>query len=152
MILEKFEQVFANKDFSDWNLKVGRKNKTMRALFGEVIVKTTEGNDVKMQAETFKKQGGEYRKMPYKISEAPFCDVARDDTYVYQDLAKDSDFPEKFKCPFEEGTYKVDGAVFPLEDAPRNAFSSGDYMAEITFLKEDIILTQFRVYAQIIHV
>lgn len=141
-----------NKQAFDHAFPTKKHNKTVRALFGEVIARTTEGNDVYLEVESFKKQGGEFRKMPYKISKAPFCDVASGDEYVYADLAANSDFPEKFSCPFEEGTYNVNGAVFPLENAPRNAFQSGDYMVEVTFTKDDIILQSFRVFAQIIHI
>lgn len=50
------------------------------------------------------------------------------------------------------GTYTIDGAFFPLTEAPRSAFQSGDYMAEITFTKDDQVLIILKFYAMIINI
>lgn len=74
--------------------------------------------------------------LPYKVSKAPFCNAFGDDPYIYKDLAKKSSLPSDLKeiCPLQ-GNFTIDGAVFPLEEAPRNAFQSADIMAEFIFFK-----------------
>lgn len=61
------------------------------------------GDDVTIEAAVFVKQGGEYRLMPYRITPSPFCSFCGNDSYVYPDLAKNSDFPEDIgaACPLQ---------------------------------------------------
>lgn len=88
------------------------------------------------------------------MSKAPFCNVLGEDPYAYADLAAKSDLPRNMKvgCPLKVGKYNVDGAMFPLTEAPRSAFQSGDYMAEFSFTQDDEVLFKFQVYAMIINI
>lgn len=47
--------------------------------------------------------GGEYRLLPYRIEKEPFCQFCKNDKYVYQSLAKNSDFPTDVdaNCPLK---------------------------------------------------
>lgn len=60
----------------------------------------------------------------------------------------------KDNCPLKAGVYTIDGAYFPLKEAPRDAFQSGDYMTEIYFMRDgqDDPLSILRFYATIINI
>lgn len=98
--------------------------------------------------------GGEYRLLPYHISKAPFCNVFGEDPYIYADLVAKSDLPGNLKvlCPLKVGKYNIDGAYFPLTEAPRSAFQSGDYMAEFVFTQDDELIIKFHVYVMIFNI
>jgi len=83
-------------------LKVRKINKT-RTLVGDVLIKSPLGDDVTIETAVYVKQGGEYRLMPYRLPPVPFCSFAAKDTYMYPDLAKNSDFPEDIaaECPLQ---------------------------------------------------
>ena len=91
-------------DFS--GLKVRKINKT-RTFVGGILLKSPLGDDVTFDAAVYIKQGNEYRLMAYRIPESPFCSFAANDTYVYPDLAKNSDFPENIasECPLQAVNY-----------------------------------------------
>ena len=59
------------------------------------------GNNIQIEIKFLKKQGGEYRYMPYTLGPGPLCDMSANDKYVYPEMAKYTDFPEdiKSKCP-----------------------------------------------------
>ena len=78
-------------------------NKT-RSIVGEAIFIQAMGNEIMLQGNGYVKQGGEYRKMPYRMAKTPMCQFFQDDHYVYPKLAASSDFPEDLKanCPFKK--------------------------------------------------
>lgn len=105
--MDRFEEIYANESYVDFSkLKVRRVNKT-RAIIGEVEFKQLLGNDVLVDIKIYKKQGGEYRKMPYEILHQPFCDFYGNDIYIYHEVAKDSDLPADLKknCPLKPVTF-----------------------------------------------
>lgn len=86
-------------DFS--GIKVRKVNNT-RVLIGEVIFKKPIGNEIMISINLLKKQGNEYKLTPYRALPTPFCDFCMKDTYLYPDVAKNSDLPEKMEneCVF----------------------------------------------------
>lgn len=82
------------------NVRVKKVNKT-RSIVGYIFYYEPFGNNIKVEIRTLKKQGGEYRYMPYKQVPEAFCDVLAKDKYIYPDVAKHSDFPEDIErnCP-----------------------------------------------------
>lgn len=88
-------------EISDWSgLRVKKINRTARAIVGTLLVLTNEiDTDVKVEVQLFKKQGGEYRKLPYNFPQSEFCASVNRDNYWYPELVKYSDLPMPFPCP-----------------------------------------------------
>lgn len=95
-----YVEQFEGGEYMDWtSLKVKKINKTMRGLFGNHTTLIPFDNTFEADIIVFKKQGGEFRKLPYRIPRTKYCDVFVADIYFYQDLVASSDFPEVFPCP-----------------------------------------------------
>jgi Protein of unknown function (DUF1091) len=125
IILDRIE-CSADTDFMECSsLKVKRVQK-QRLMFGNVSIFTPLDNNVIIQLIPYKKQGGEYRKMPYKINE-PFCDVVQRDEYFYDDLCANSTFLKDRPCPYPAGTYIFNGYTASLANLPKVIIPSGDY-------------------------
>lgn len=85
----------------DWtNLKVKKLNKTTRGLVGNVTVHKPLDKSYLVEIAFFLKQGGEYRKSPYKLAKRSIYDFLKDDEYFYPDMAKVSNFPYPAVDPF----------------------------------------------------
>jgi len=98
--------MYENKSFIELNAWIRKVNKT-RSIFGSLFCHVPFGNEIVIEIKTLKKQGGEYRYMPYKIPQGPICDVLASDKYFYPDIAKYSDFPEDImsNCPLAAVSY-----------------------------------------------
>lgn len=73
--LDRFEQLYADPEYGDWSgIKVRKVNKT-RSIIGEMKFFKPIGNDMIMEGLSYKKQGNEYRLMPYHRAKEGFCDV-----------------------------------------------------------------------------
>lgn len=48
-----------------------------------------------------KKQGGEYRMLPYNIPLTKMCDTLEKDIYIFPELAEASDMPYPISCPVQ---------------------------------------------------
>lgn len=84
--LDRSDVLEQDTNYVDWSsLKVRRINKT-RSIIGEMKFPIPFGNDVKLQGLAYKKQGGEYRLMPYKIQPTPFCDLCSNDSKLKEFL------------------------------------------------------------------
>lgn len=94
----------ANLTVNDWSQlkirKISNTNRT-RAIFGDVFLYIPFGNNIEVAVEAYKKQGGEYRLMPYRVPRQPFCDCLIKDELFYPEVSKHSDFPADLKnnCP-----------------------------------------------------
>lgn len=130
--------------------KVKKVNK-IRSVFGWFFLHVPFGNDIKIEVKTLKKQGGEYRYLPYKLIPTPFCDALESDKYFYPDIAKYSDFPEDIKnnCPLSAGNYSLNGVIVSLENLPIIAVKSGEYCGELIYYKDDRKVAIYRGYAYI---
>lgn len=81
-------------------MKLKKFNKT-RAFSGEVNFKVEMDNSYEISAKVFKKQGGEYRLLPYKVDPTSFCDFFNSDDIAYPELVKLSDFEKPLICPMK---------------------------------------------------
>ncbi|KAL7037958.1 hypothetical protein ACKWTF_009415 [Chironomus riparius] len=100
VLLDRIEVIYEDKNIVEINARIKKLNKT-RSIVGSVFYHVPFGNDIKIEIQTLKKQGGEYRYLPYKLLPGPFCDVLANDKYLYPDIARNSDFPEDVmnNCP-----------------------------------------------------
>lgn len=97
--LQKFEQVEADIRFFDWSeLKLKKENRT-RKLFGQMKYFVPADNSFQVEMTSFTKQGGEYRKLPFRvarkicaistktakisITSSPLCRICRCLLYVH---------------------------------------------------------------------
>lgn len=101
--IRDLKQVFGFNISDFTSLKVRKFNKTSRVIRGNIIVKTLDfGNQLQATALFFRKQGGEYRLMPYKVFPKKLCNYFNDDIFFYDDLTRHSNIPEKpVPCPFD---------------------------------------------------
>lgn len=94
VLIDRVEIVKEDKSFLEAkNLKVKKVNK-IRSIFGFITLYQPFGNNLIIEAKTLKKQGGEYRYLPYKVPPTPLCDLIIKDKYIYPDFARQSDFSE----------------------------------------------------------
>lgn len=117
--LDRIEQLYSDLEYCDWSgLKVRKVNKT-RSIIGEIKFFKPFGNDIMTEGKAYKKQGNEYRLLPFHLPQEPYCDIAVKDStlfnynlpihfnnisalvYIYPDMAKGSDLPEDVmaNCP-----------------------------------------------------
>lgn len=76
--IDRFEQVESDKSIVDFRIRVRKVNKT-RSLIGEVVIGKPSGDDIMFSAKCFKKQGNEYRLMPYRLPPQPMCQLLKHD-------------------------------------------------------------------------
>jgi hypothetical protein len=98
--IRDYEQLsgFESVDFTQ--VRARKINKTTRALTGTFFVKElVVDNKIIVEHLFFKKQGGEYRKLPYTLPPKPFCDYVNEDVYFYPEIQKVSNIPKPFPCP-----------------------------------------------------
>jgi Protein of unknown function (DUF1091) len=110
-------------------------------MFGNYTVLKPLTNDIDVNIFAYKKQGGEYRLMPYKIHKRT-CDLFQQDIYFYEDMCKYSTHPYPYPCPFPVGTIQVNGFTPSLKNMPNTVIPSGDYrLRHISSLKGKPICT-----------
>lgn len=73
-------------------------------------------NSYSAMVEVFLKQGGEYRKLPYKLEKKPLCDFFKGDVYYYEELSTMSTFPFPFVCPYKKVSFLILKFVIALID------------------------------------
>lgn len=76
-----------------------RKHEKVRKIFGNVTHHIDMDNSYTATVELFVKQGGEYRKLPYRLKESPVCDFFQQDTYFYEEMTTMTTYPFPFVCP-----------------------------------------------------
>jgi hypothetical protein len=71
-------------------LKIKRVNKT-RVFYGKIVHHVEFDDTFIMTENILKKQGGEYRLLPFKVDATPACSFYQQDKVVYSELANVSD-------------------------------------------------------------
>jgi hypothetical protein len=135
VIIDRVESIYVDPAVMAVSLKVHKmKNSKTRAVFGSVTLFRPMGNDVIFDTVILKKQGGEYRTLPFRLFPTPMCDYLANDVYFYPELAKNSDFPADVmsNCPFKPGKYNYRGVSISLKEAPKEIMPSGEYAFELT--------------------
>jgi hypothetical protein len=69
-------------------------------------------------------------------------------------MAENSDFPADVKanCPFKAGRYNFYNVVLKMNKFPKNIAKSGDYIAEGSFYKDDVLILQHHFYLRIVNI
>ena len=98
---QSVEQTIGQGSFSEFGLKVKRVNKTTKGFFGTVAQLVVVDDTFLAGAVLSKKQGGEYRKLPYNFPLTKICDTLEKDIYVFPELAEASDMPYPLPCPVQ---------------------------------------------------
>ena len=127
-----------------------RKVDKVRKIFGNTTAHIDLDNSFLCEVEIYKKQGGEYRLMPFKVSKKGLCDLHDEDKLFYPELCKASDFKCPFKCPMPAGTYAYRGFTPSLKNTPVSIINSGDYATETTIEKDGKVYLSFRIYVSLI--
>jgi hypothetical protein len=85
----------------DWsNMKVKKLNKTTRGMAGSFIVKSADlDNNMQVLVQFWKKQGGEFRQMPYKFPSKNLCDFFNEDPHFIPGVFEVSNIPSPLPCP-----------------------------------------------------
>jgi Protein of unknown function (DUF1091) len=115
------------------NVKVKRVTK-QRLMFGNFTIFEPMDNNVSVQVTAFKKQGGEYRRMPYRIVK-PLCNAVKEGIYLYDDMCANSTLPKDRPCPYPAGTYTFNGYTPSLANVPTAIIPSGDYRVHVSLIK-----------------
>ena len=88
--LRGFEQSTVDKSLLDFLIKVA---------FGPVNLCTPVDETFEYEAKMLKKEGEEYWLTAFRIARQNFCEYFSAEPSAYEDVAKFSDFPDKFSCP-----------------------------------------------------
>jgi hypothetical protein len=143
---------FENADAS--TMMVKKINKTRRALVGTIrVLKSEFDNVAKVEFVLFKKQGGEYRKMPYNLPATPSCDFLNNDKNFYPEYSKVSNSPMPIPCPYPIMNYtiKPEGFMPSLKNFPLHLLETGDYMVEATWKKNDKEVAKYQIFGSLIN-
>jgi hypothetical protein len=98
--LQKFNQTFSTGAMDTSKIRVKRINGTKeRGLYGPWIARGPIDDSYKVKATMYRKQGGEYRLLPYNFPLADYCTALNSDPYVLPDMAKHSNFSLPISCP-----------------------------------------------------
>lgn len=149
--IQRLEQVneISYVDFSKLYLR--KVNKT-RMVFGNSSLFVEVDNKVMVETNVHVKQGGEYRRMPYRLPKQGACDLLKGDKFFYEELTKFSDWIYPYPCPAAKGRYEYRGWAPSLKNAPIALLRSGDYMSEQTFKKGKLVYLVLRVYASLLNI
>lgn len=171
MEFDRFEQA-SGWDFTDFSLvRVKRLNKTARAIFGILQQKVAADDTHLVSFELSLKQGGQYRKLPYKLPPKGFCSFINEDIYIYPELSKASDIPWPLSCPLpivnvhfsktlksfdwkfksSQKNYTIDGYIPSIKNLPVKYLMSGDYMIENFITKDGAALNSFKMFGSLIN-
>jgi hypothetical protein len=88
----------------DWTgVRVRKINKTAKAIVGTLkILAPKIDNTHTTDVQLYKKQGGQYRQLPFKSENAPACNTINADTFFYPEVVKHSDLLRPMPCPFPQ--------------------------------------------------
>lgn len=77
--MDRFELLFQDTNCVNVSsIKVRKVNKT-RSLVGDIKLMIPFGDDIIIESKGLKKQGGEYRQMPYHVQPTKLCEfIAKD--------------------------------------------------------------------------
>lgn len=105
-------------------------------MFGNLTVNLDLDNTFIYETLLYKKQGGEYKLLPFKMPGSSFCDFFMTDKYFYFNFSAASDLPYPFTCPLPAATYEVRGYVPTLKNFPLALLHDGAYIFEAQLAKE----------------
>jgi hypothetical protein len=97
--VQKFNQTFSTGWMDTSKIRIKRINRTKeRGLHGPWIVRGPIDDTYKVKATIYKKQGGEYRLLPYNFPLADYCSAINSDPYILPDMAAHSNITLPLSC------------------------------------------------------
>jgi hypothetical protein len=98
--VREIKQISGEKFVDLTNLKVKKLNKTTRGIVGHFVVKTADvGKNMQVMVEVWQKQGGEYRKLPYRLPSKNLCDFFNEDVVFMPEILEVSNISLPLSCP-----------------------------------------------------
>jgi hypothetical protein len=98
--VREVKQISGKKFVDLTNLKVKKLNKTTRGIVGHFTVKAADlGNNMQVAIQFWKKQGGEYRQLPYRLPSKNLCDYFNEDDIFMPEILKVSNVSSPLPCP-----------------------------------------------------
>lgn len=104
----------------DYIMSINKYNRTTSILNSSFKLITEFDDDSSLEIEVFGFQGNEYRKFLPTIKFEKVCTKMNEDTIIYPDLVKVSNFPPQGPdfCPFPvNSNYKVENYLLDIENA-----------------------------------
>ena len=167
------EPLNTTSDFADFSsLKVKKVNRK-HVVTGDFHYKKGLSNDQQCSVIFYKKQGGQYKLMTFRVPAQGCCDFYNLDTYVVPDFENMCEKCPKQKdrvCPWPpvsysgiitvsikyhklfnfiiKGKYRVENMVIDVEKLP--PYFEGEFKAEFQVLQNNEILVGYRFYGNII--
>jgi hypothetical protein len=135
-------------------MMVKKVSKKARALVGTIVMFSSEFDNVAtVELVMFKKQGGEYRKMPYNVPPSGSCDFLNNDKNFYPEYSKASNSPMPIPCPYPIMNYtiKPEGFMPSLKNFPVYLLETGDYMVEAVWKKNGKELAKYQAFGSLIN-
>jgi hypothetical protein len=121
--LQKFEQTFTNGIADLSKIRVRRINRTKeRGIFGICKINGPIDESYKYKITLYKKQGGQYRLMPYNFPLAEWCSAINNDPFIMPDIVKRSNMTLPIDCPISN----VSKDLVDFVDFNCNLMLSGD--------------------------
>ncbi|XP_058819313.1 uncharacterized protein LOC131682109 [Topomyia yanbarensis] len=123
--MQRFEQLGATSLIDATNLRIRKYNRTSPVLNGTILIHKDLNNFYEGSMKVFYSRLGnnQFNEYPLKWSPKPFCHMLNDS---YRDLQhiflNHSNFPQvsdEGLCPFPQGTYWFNNAMFPTEFIPQ---------------------------------
>ena len=99
--IEKAEFINVDGVVEFSTLKLVKQNRTHFVVKGKLKLLREFSDDIKIGVEFFQLQGGEYRKMPYKVPVQRFCEFVMNEKLVMPEIFATSDLPPAEKCPYQ---------------------------------------------------
>ncbi|CAO1397777.1 unnamed protein product [Diamesa tonsa] len=145
------EVLIGDSIYADYSQVKVKKINREHVLIGNATFLKEIGNDVQCKILLYKKQGGEYRLTQFKIPVKGFCDFYNTETLIVPDLENYCELCPKQKddhCPWKAQSYFINGFKLTGRNVP--PFFEGEYMGSVQFIKDDVILAGYNVYATVI--
>ncbi|CAO1407379.1 unnamed protein product [Diamesa hyperborea] len=145
------EVLIGDSIYADYSQVKVKKINREHVLIGNATFLKEIGNDIQCKILLYKKQGGEYRLTQFKIPVKGFCDFYNTETLIVPDLENYCELCPKQKdnhCPWKAQPYFINGFKLTGRNVP--PFFEGEYMGSVQFIKDDVILAGYNVYATVI--
>jgi hypothetical protein len=137
------------ENFVDWSQLKVRKIDKIRKLVGNVTYHVPLDNSYFATTNIYKKQGGEYRLMPYTLPKKGLCDFMNSEKFFVESLVKNSSFPYPFPCPFPQGVYFIYGFQLIFGET-FTMIQNGQYAVQLNVEKDHKQMFGFRIFVNVI--